>query len=92
MSGVSCFKNEEFSLYLACLGSYFKNEEYTLYLAFFGFARCKNEESYIVFSECLGSHAFRTRNIHCIYRVFGFARFKNEEYTLYLAFVLVRTL
>ena len=41
---------------------------------------------------CLGSHALRTKNIHCIsrlfaeskqciWRVFGLALFKNEAYT-----------
>ena len=34
---------------------------------------------------CLGSHAWRTKNIRCIQRVFGLALFKSEEYTLHLA-------
>ena len=43
----------------------FKNEEYTLHLAcVFGLASFKNEEHIIVFRVCLGSHALRTKNTH----------------------------
>ena len=63
----------------------------------------RERRTYIVFSVCLGSHALRTKNIHCISRlsaeskhciwcVVGLALFKNEEYTLYLVLLGWRTL
>ena len=63
-----------------------------------GLARFKNEE-YRLYLACLflGSHAFRTKNIHCTYIhtfsvCLGLQPFKNEEYTLHLACVWAHTL
>ena len=63
----------------------------------FGLSRFKNEE-YALCKACLGYHALRTKNIHCVSRVwalmflerriytifsvFGPSRSNNEEYTL----------
>ena len=44
--------------------SRFKNEEYTLF-SVFGLSRFKNEE-YALCLACLGYHALRKKNIHCV--------------------------
>ena len=69
MFGLARFKNEEYTLYLACLGSYaLKTKQYTLYLASV-WALTLQVRIYIAFemqcSVCLGLQALGTKNIHC---------------------------
>ena len=45
----------------------FKNEEYTLYLACVWARTLDERRIYTAFSVCLGSHDSRTRNIHIIF-------------------------
>ena len=46
-----------------------------------GWVRFFKNEEYTLCLACLGYHALRTKNMHCVKRVWV-SRFKNEEYTL----------